>query len=65
MTTNGTLITPEIESYLVTHKIVTQISIDGIKEKHDSMRYFANSKGSYEMVLDKTKSMRKNKLLTA
>lgn len=65
ITTNGTLITPEIESYLVTHKIVTQISIDGIKEKHDSMRYFANSKGSYEMVLDKTKSMRKNKLLTA
>lgn len=65
MTTNGTLITPEVEKFLIEHKITTQISVDGLQEKHDAMRYFANGVGSYSIVLEHTESMRKQKLLSA
>jgi uncharacterized protein len=65
MTTNGTLINKEIEDYLITNNVVTQISIDGTREKHDINRVFANQKRSYDKVIEKTESMRKQKLLTA
>lgn len=35
ITTNGTLMTPEIENFLISNHIKTQISIDGTKEDHD------------------------------
>lgn len=65
ITTNGTLLTPEIENYLISNQIKTQISIDGPKEEHDQMRYFNKKKPSYTVVVDKTKSMREKNLLTA
>ncbi len=65
ITTNGTLMTPEIENFLISNHIKTQISIDGTKEDHDQMRYFNKKKPSYTVVVDKTKSMREKNLLTA
>lgn len=65
ITTNGTLLTPEIEDFLISNQIKTQISIDGTKEDHDQMRYFNKKKPSYTVVVDKTKSMREQNLLTA
>jgi uncharacterized protein len=65
MTTNGTLITKEIEKFLIENRINIQISIDGDKKTHDSNRYFKYRAGSYDKVIEKTKSMREKKLLTA
>lgn len=65
ITTNGTLLTPEIEKYLIENQIVCQISIDGIKEKHNNNRFFANKKGSYDIVVNKTEDLREKNLVTA
>ena len=65
ITTNGTLLNDEIEKFLIDNNIKTQISIDGTKNNHDRMRYFKHKKPSYDIVVDKTKSMREKKLLTA
>lgn len=65
ITTNGTLIDEEIEKYLTDNHIVTQISIDGAKDKHDANRYFDNKKGSYDTVINNTKSMREKSMVTA
>ena len=65
ITTNGTLLTPEIEDFLISNQIKTQISIDGTEESHNQMRYFAGKKPSYEVVVNKTKHMREQHLLTA
>lgn len=65
MTTNGTLITQEIEDYLIKNQIGVQISIDGDKETHDHNRFYANKNGSYDSVLSHTENMRRKKLLSA
>ena len=65
ITTNGTLLTPEIEDFLINNQIKTQISIDGTAESHNQMRYFAQKKPSYDIVVSKTKHMREQHLLTA
>lgn len=65
ITTNGTLLTPEIEDFLIKNRIKTQISIDGTEEAHNQMRYFAGKQPSYEVVVSKTKHMREQHLLTA
>lgn len=51
-TTNGTLLTKDILPYLVEHKFVVRISLDGPGSIHDKNRRFANSnKGSYETII--------------
>lgn len=65
ITTNGTLLNKEIEEYLIQNKVICQISIDGSEEKHDQNRFFANQKGSYDIVVKKTKAMREQNLVTA
>ena len=65
ITTNGTLITNDIENYLIENKIVCQISLDGTKEKNDMNRFFRNKKGSYDVIVEKTESMRHMNLVTA
>lgn len=65
MTSNGTLINKEIEEFIIENNIRLQISIDGDKKTHDSNRYYTGKIGSYEKVLEKTKSLREKGLLDA
>jgi len=51
VTTNGTLITPEIARFLKSHDFSVIISLDGDEESHDSHRRFANGTGSYQIAL--------------
>ncbi len=55
MTTNGTLITPEIEDYLVENMYNIVLSIDGRKEVNDRMRYDYAGKGTYDKIIEKYK----------
>ncbi len=64
MTTNGTLLTSEIEKYLLDNKVSIQISFDGNKEIQDKNRFFANGKGSYDLVVEKTKKLRDKKQIS-
>lgn len=58
MTTNGILINAEIEKFIVDNKINVQISLDGDRDTQNKNRFDANKKGSYDTVIDKTKSLR-------
>ncbi|EOL43022.1 PapB family radical SAM/SPASM ranthipeptide maturase [Enterococcus phoeniculicola] len=58
ITTNGTLINKRIEDFLVENNVMIQISLDGNKKQHDKNRFFENRRGSYDLILDRTKSLR-------
>lgn len=47
VTTNGTLVTDEIAAFLAEHKFSVILSMDGSPHRHDSLRPYANGKGSY------------------
>lgn len=65
MTTNGTLITKEIEEFFDVNRVHMMISIDGNKNTHDKNRYFKNHQGSYDLVMEKTKNLRAQRKVTA
>lgn len=50
VTTNGTLLEGETLDFLVAHKFLILISLDGPQEAHDRYRLFANGQGSFETV---------------
>lgn len=58
ITTNGTLLTSEIEQFIKNHKFSVTLSIDGNKEVHDANRFFANKTGAYQEVVNRTESLR-------
>jgi uncharacterized protein len=51
MSTNGTLLTREIISYLRENDVFFVLSVDGSKEQHDRCRTFASGRGSYDAAL--------------
>jgi len=51
LTTNGTLIDPDVTTFLNQHKVAVTISIDGTPETHDLQRPFKNGKNSHELVI--------------
>lgn len=53
LTTNATLMTPEIEDYLNAEDISLILSLDGRPEVNDRMRPLAGGQGSYALVLDR------------
>jgi uncharacterized protein len=59
LTTNATLLRPEIIEWLVANKVGVTVSIDGPKESQDKFRVFSNGMGSYELVLPKIKELLK------
>lgn len=65
MTTNATLISPEVEKFIMDHKIYTTISIDGNELVQNTNRYYANKKGCYADVIQNTENLRKTNLLSA
>ncbi len=57
LTTNATLLRPEVIEWLVDNEVGVTISMDGPKESQDKFRVFKNGMGSYELVLPKIKEL--------
>lgn len=50
LNTNGSLITPEIATFLATHNVRTIVSLDGIEDVHNRFRVYQSGKGTYRSV---------------
>jgi uncharacterized protein len=59
LTTNATLLKPEIIEFIAEHRIGVTISIDGPKEVQDKFRVFNNGAGSYDLVAPKIRELLK------
>ena len=57
LTTNATLLKPDVIEFLANERIGVTISIDGPQEMQDKFRVFSNGKGSYELVAPKIKAL--------
>jgi uncharacterized protein len=57
LTTNATLLRPEIIEFLAEERIGVTISIDGPREMQDKFRVFHNGAGSYDVVAPKIKAL--------
>ena len=57
LTTNATLLRPEIIEFLAENHVGVTISIDGPRELQDKFRVFHNGAGSYEVVAPKIKDL--------
>ena len=60
ITTNGTLLTKNIISFLSTYKFGVTISIDGPKAIHDKRRVTNAGKGTYDVVKEKARMLLEN-----
>jgi uncharacterized protein len=57
LTTNATLLKPEIIEFLADNDVGVTISIDGPREVQDKFRVFTNGAGSYDIVAPKIKEL--------
>jgi uncharacterized protein len=57
LTTNATLLRPEIIEFLAENDVGVTISIDGPREMQDKFRVFHNGAGSYDVVAPKIKAL--------
>jgi uncharacterized protein len=57
LTTNATLLRPDIIDFLAANEIGVTISMDGPKDLQDKFRVFHNGTGSYEVVAPKIKEL--------
>jgi len=58
ITTNGTLMTPEIAGYFQQHGITYLLSIDGSKETHDANRKMVSGESSFDTVMSRLPMMK-------
>ncbi|MFP5264081.1 MAG: quinohemoprotein amine dehydrogenase maturation protein [Blastocatellia bacterium] len=59
MTTNATMLTPEIINFLAENNVGVTVSIDGPKEANDRFRVFHNGQGSYDVIAPRIKELLK------
>jgi uncharacterized protein len=57
LTTNATLLRPDVIEFLAENHVGVTISIDGPKEVQDQFRVFHNGSGSYEIVAPKIREL--------
>jgi uncharacterized protein len=57
LTTNATLLRPDVIEFLAENRVGVTISIDGPQEVQDQFRVFHNGTGSYEMVAPKIREL--------
>ena len=57
LTTNGTLLKPEIIEFLADNDVLVTVSIDGPKEMQDKFRVFHSGAGSYDVVMPKIREL--------
>ena len=59
LTTNGTLLKPDVIEWLADNRVGVTVSIDGPKEMQDEYRVFKNGMGSYDHVMPKVRELLK------
>ncbi len=57
LTTNATLLRPDVIDFLADERIGVTISIDGPQDLQDKFRVFSNGQGSYEMAAPRIKAL--------
>jgi uncharacterized protein len=57
LTTNATLLRPEVIDFLADERIGVTISIDGPQDLQDKFRVFSNGQGSYDMAAPRIKAL--------
>jgi uncharacterized protein len=57
LTTNATLLRPDVIEFLAENRVGVTISIDGPKEVQDQFRVFHNGSGSYDVVAPRIKEL--------
>jgi uncharacterized protein len=57
LTTNATLLRPDVIEFLADNRVGVTVSIDGPKEVQDQFRVFSNGMGSYDLVLPKIREL--------
>lgn len=57
VTTNATLLKPEIIDFLADHDVAVTVSIDGPRDLQDRFRVFRGGAGSYDVVLPRIKAL--------
>jgi uncharacterized protein len=57
LTTNATLLKPDVIEFLAENRVGVTISIDGPKEVQDQFRVFSNGTGSYDIVIPKIREL--------
>jgi uncharacterized protein len=57
LTTNATLLRPDVIDFLADERVGVTISIDGPQEMQDKFRVFSNGQGSYEMAAPRIKAL--------
>jgi uncharacterized protein len=57
MSTNGTLLSPEILSFLKENRVYFVLSIDGHREQHDRARFYADGRGSHDKIVKNLKEI--------
>lgn len=66
MTTNGYLFKEQMIPFLVENNLNNyQITLDGDREKHNTIRYTANKKGSFDKIIENIKLLVQNDLYVA
>lgn len=61
ITTNGTLLTPEIVEFFVQKNVTMLISIDGPEDIHNiNRRFAANGKGSFDVIIHNIRMLREH-----
>lgn len=65
ITTNGTLLTDKITKFLIDNDFSIVISVDGGKEVHDTNRFFANGKGTFDTLVERSKYLIENTSVAA
>ncbi len=60
LTTNGTLLQPQIISFLHRHRVAVSVSLDGPPDLHDANRPDAAGQGSYARILPNLKGLLQN-----
>jgi uncharacterized protein len=58
VTTNGTLLTPDIIDFLAANDFTMIVSLDGPPEFHDSMRVYPGGGGTHDVVMRNLETMR-------
>lgn len=57
ITTNGTLVREEDAQFFEEYGFAVTISLDGLKEAHDSLRPLKNGSGSFDRIMEKIKPL--------